>query len=112
MTLYRWDSVERRFTSTSVENDMPYDERVQVKQLRVGKGQHIPAEVASGELFIRVLEGAWRLRIAESHLTVRYNEAVIIPSGFSHSVEAIEDSYAVQMINARDSAARDSLWAV
>ena len=109
MTLYRWDSVERKFTPTSVQNNMPPGERV--RRLRVGKGQRVRAEVATGELFIRVLEGAWRMQIANSQLTVRHDEAVIIPSGFSHSAEAIEDSFAVQM-EEPEHPANDSRWAV
>jgi quercetin dioxygenase-like cupin family protein len=109
MTLYRWDSVERKFTPTSVQNNMPPGERV--RRLRVGKGQRVRAEVATGELFIRVIEGAWRMQIANSQLTVRHDEAVIIPSGFSHSAEAIEDSFAVQM-EEQEHPANDSRWAV
>lgn len=112
MTLYRWDCVERKFRRTSVQNEAPDRGRVLLKRLRVGKGERIRAEVATGELFIRVLEGAWRMQIADSQLTVRHNEAVIIPSGFSHSAEAIEDSFAVQMVDARDHTGPDSLWAV
>lgn len=110
MTLYRWDSVERKFTPTSVRYDMPPGERV--RRMRVGKGQRIRAEVATGELFIRVIEGAWRMQIANSQLTVRHDEAVIIPSGFSHSAEAIEDSFAVQMEDDQEHASNDSRWAV
>jgi quercetin dioxygenase-like cupin family protein len=109
MTLYRWDSVARKFTPTSVQNNMPPGERV--RRLRVGKGQRVRAEVATGELFIRVIEGAWRMQIANSQLTVRHDEAVIIPSGFSHSAEAIEDSFALQM-EEQEHAANDSRWAV
>jgi quercetin dioxygenase-like cupin family protein len=109
MTLYRWDSVERKFTPTSVQNNMPPGERL--RRLRVGKGQRVRAEVATGELFIRVIEGAWRMQIANSQLTVRHDEAVIIPSGFSHSAEAIEDSFAVQM-EEQEHSANDSRWAV
>jgi mannose-6-phosphate isomerase-like protein (cupin superfamily) len=112
MTLYRWDSVERKFRRTSVKSEAPARERVLLKRMRVGKGQRIRAEVASGELFIRVIEGAWRMQIANSQLTVRHNEGVIIPSGFSHSAEAIEDSFAVQMVDARDHTGPESLWAV
>jgi len=36
---------------------------------------------------------------------------VIIPSGFSHSAEAIEDSFAVQM-EEPEHPANDSRWAV
>ena len=110
MTLYRWDSVERKFTPTSVRYDMPPGERV--RRMRVGKGERIRAEVATGELFIRVIEGAWRMQIANSQLTVRHDEAVIIPSGFSHSAEAIEDSVAVQMEDDQEHPAACSRWAV
>jgi quercetin dioxygenase-like cupin family protein len=110
MTLYRWDSVARKFTSTSVRKEMAPGERV--RRLRVGKGQHIRAEVATGDLCIQVIEGAWRMQIADSQLTVRNDEAVIIPSGFSHSAEAIEDSCALQMEDEIEYPGTDSRWAV
>ena len=111
MTLYRWDSIERRFTPTSVRNDIPAGKRSQLK-LEMDKGQRIRAEVATGELFIRMIKGAWRMQIANSQLTVRDDEAVIIPSGFSHSVEAIEDSVALQTSDDQLLSAEDSRWAV
>jgi quercetin dioxygenase-like cupin family protein len=111
MTLYRWDSVERKFTPTSVHSDVPPGERVH-RQFRVGKGERIRAEVATGELIIRVLEGAWRMQIANDQFTVRRNEAVIIPSGFSHSAEAIEDSNALETLDEREHRRDDTLWAV
>jgi quercetin dioxygenase-like cupin family protein len=80
--------------------------------VRIGKGQRMRAEVATGELFIRVIEGAWRMQIANSQLTVRHDEAVIIPSGFSHSAEAIEDSFALQMEDDQEHGSNDSRWAV
>lgn len=110
MTLYRWDSAERKFTPTSVRSDITQGERV--RRMRVGKGQHTSPEVATGELFIRVVEGEWRMQIANSQLTVRHNEAVIIPSGFSHSAEAIEDSFALQVEDDQENAGHDSRWAV
>ncbi|HSB12406.1 MAG TPA: hypothetical protein VLM38_23160 [Blastocatellia bacterium] len=109
MTLYRWNSVERRFTRTTVKADAPSRE---AKRLRVGKGERIRAEVATGDLLIRVLEGVWQMEIANKQLTVRHDEGVVIPSGFSHSVEAIEDSFAVQMADDQDYTGDDSLWAV
>ena len=110
MTLYRWDSVERKFTSTSVRREIRPSDRV--RQLRVGKGQHTRAEVATGDLWIQMIEGAWRMQIANSQLTVRNDEAVIIPSGFSHSAEAIEDSCALQMEAEIEYPGIDSRWAV
>jgi quercetin dioxygenase-like cupin family protein len=111
MTLYRWDSTERRFTPTSVRNEFPTGKRSPLK-LRMNKGQRIRAEVATGELLIRMIKGAWRMQIANSQLTVRNDEAVIIPSGFSHSAEAIEDSVALQTTDDQLQPGEDSRWAV
>lgn len=110
MKLYRWDSAERKFMPSSVQDDIPPGDRV--RQMHVGKGQRLRAEVATGELFIRVIEGAWRMQIADSQLTVHHDEGVIIPSGFSHSAEAIEDSLALQMEDDQEQVGRDSRWAV
>ena len=112
MTLYRWDSIERRFVPTSVQSEMPRAEQAQTKQLRVDKGQRTRPEVATGDLLIQVLSGSWKMEIANSHVTVRHDEAIVIPSGFSHSAEAIEDSLAVQMADAPDHTSDESLWAV
>ena len=112
MTLYRWDWAGRRFTPTSVQSDLAPAGQVLTRQLRVRKGQRTRAEVATGDLLIRVLSGSWRMQIANSYLTVHRDEAVVIPSGFSHSLEAIEDSIAVQMIAEQGHISDESLWAV
>jgi mannose-6-phosphate isomerase-like protein (cupin superfamily) len=112
MTLYRWDSVKRKFTPSLFRSEMLPAERVPLKPLRIGKGERLPVEVATGDLFIRMLEGACQMQIANSQLTVRHNEGVIIPSGFSHSAEAIEDSIVLRIVDDHMSASEASLWAV
>ena len=111
MTLYRWDSVERRFTSTSERIETPPGES-SPRELHTEKGQRIRADVATGDLCITMLKGAWQMQIANSQLTVRDNEAVIIPSGFSHSAEAIEDSVALETSEDQSPSDDDSRWAV
>lgn len=110
MTLYRWDSAEKKFTPTSVKRTIKPAEGA--RRLRVEKGQRVRAEVATGDLLIQMIEGAWKMQIANSQLTVRHDEAIIIPSGFSHSAEAIEDSFAVQMEDDQEHSTQDSRWAV
>ena len=73
-------------------------EGVLLESVQMGKGQRCNAESISNERIICLLRGSWLLRVAEHQLIVRRNEAVIIPSGFDHSAEAIEDSFALQMI--------------
>jgi quercetin dioxygenase-like cupin family protein len=112
MTLYCWDSFERRFLPFPVQDHMPSDERVRLTSFQVSKGESLSADVASDELLIYVLRGAWRMKIAGSHLVVRDNEAVIIPSGFGHSAEAIEDSFALRMQREQGAGEGDYMWGV
>ena len=112
MTLYCWDWFERKFILAPIQDQLQWDERVLMKSLQVGKGESVSAEVASGELLICLLRGAWRMKMAGGHLTVRHNEAVIIPKGFSHSAEALEDSFALQMVREQEASERDCLWGV
>jgi quercetin dioxygenase-like cupin family protein len=109
MTLYRWDSNERRFRQTSAR--VPAGNQSPLR-LETEKGQRVRAEVATGDLLIRMIKGAWRMQIASSQLTVRDDEAVVIPSGFSHSAEAIEDSIALQTTDEQIFLVDDSRWAV
>lgn len=111
MKLYCWDSFERRFTQTLGQEHIPSGERVMLESLEIEKGQRITGEAASGEMMICMLRGAWRMKIADSFLTVRDNEVVIIPHGFSHSAEAIEDSFALQIVRECESN-DDYLWGV
>ena len=111
MKLYCWDSFEKKFLPAPDRQQIPSGERVLLKSLEVGKGERISGEAATGELMICMLRGAWRMKIAGSPLTVRNNEVVIIPSGFCHSAEAIEDSFALQMARECEGG-EDYLWGV
>jgi mannose-6-phosphate isomerase-like protein (cupin superfamily) len=109
MKLYRWDSSEREFVPAR-ETRIPRS--TETKDLRIGKGERTRSEVATGDLLIEVLEGACRMEIANRELTVHHDEAVVIPSGFSHRTEAIEDSVAVQSFDVQQDSVDESMWAV
>jgi len=98
MRVYRWNSLERNFSPSVMREDMAPGERVLMESLQIGKGERVRGQRISNERMICLLKGSWLLKIADNRLVVRRNEAVIIPSGFDHSAEAIEDSFALQMI--------------
>ena len=110
MRVYRWNSSDRKFAPAPAAGDIPSNERVLLQSLEIDKGARIRSEGVTGERMICLLRGSWRMNIADSDLVVRRNEAVIIPSGFDHSAEAIEDSFALQL--ERESAEEDYLWGV
>ncbi|PYP86694.1 MAG: hypothetical protein DMF61_12395 [Blastocatellia bacterium AA13] len=111
MKLYHWDSFERRFLSVPVRDHLPNGECVRLISVEIPKGERINAAAASDDQMICLLSGSWRINIANSELVVRRNEAVIIPSGFNHSAEAIEDSFALQMVR-EHGPEEECLWGV
>ena len=112
MKLYRWDSFAREFKSVSAKDYMPSGERVMLMSLQVSKGERISGSSASGERLICLLRGAWSMKIAGAPLVVRRNEAVIIPLGFEHSAEAIEDSFALDIVREQEAEDEAQLWGV
>lgn len=112
MKLYRWDSFTREFKSVSAKDYMPSGERVMLMSLQVSKGERVSGSSSSGERLICLLRGAWSMKIAGSPLVVRRNEAVIIPLGFEHSAEAIEDSFALDIVREQEAEDEAQLWGV
>jgi quercetin dioxygenase-like cupin family protein len=112
MTLYRWDSSARRFTSSPFRDHQLSGEKVLLKSFEVEKGCTMEAGAACNDTLICLLRGALRVRVASDELIVRDREAVMIPFGFRHSAEAIEDSFALQMLREPRAADDDYLWGV
>jgi quercetin dioxygenase-like cupin family protein len=98
MKLYQWDSQRKRFMPGGGEYTVPAAEPVTVSSLEVSKGQQVSGHFSASEQMIFLLKGAWRVKVGTDDLIVRRNEAVVIPPGFEHSAEAIQDSFALQMV--------------
>ena len=111
MRLYHWDSFERRFLPVPVQDHLPTGARMRMMSLQVAKGERLNAVATSDDQLICLLKGSWKMRIANNELVVRRNEAVIIPSGFNHSAEAMEDSFALQMAPEHEQE-EECLWGV
>lgn len=98
MRLYQWSSTEQKFLPGVFTDPVATGERVILMSLEMTKGEQVRGGPASQEQMICLLKGAWRIEVAGRKLIVRRNEAVIIPRGFRHSAEAIQDSFALQVM--------------
>jgi mannose-6-phosphate isomerase-like protein (cupin superfamily) len=103
MRLYRWNPVELKFLPSAAAGQAPAGARVLLTGLEMHKGQRVESQATTNERMFCLLRGSWRMNIGDNQLVVRRTEAVIIPPGFRHSAEAIEDSYALQMVSDQDS---------
>ena len=98
MKLYEWNSVARKFTRRPAGGDLPEGDRVLVASLEITKGDQVIGGPGNRERWICVLKGAWILNIDGSNLIVRRNEGVVIPPGTEHRIEALRDSFALQVV--------------
>jgi len=112
MTLYRWDATSRTFTSCPIQQHIPSGEKVTLKGINVSKGERVTSDAGPGDTLICLLRGTLKVRVAEGDLIVRNNEAIMIPFGFRHSAEAIEDSFALEMVRETGHTNEDYLWGV
>jgi homogentisate 1,2-dioxygenase len=109
--LYKWDSFAKRFTPSPIQQHIPKNERIVLRSVAVTKGEELASESVGGERLICLLSGALKVITTSGELIVRDNEAVMIPTGFRHSAQAIEDSLALQVVR-ESGPAEDYLWGV
>jgi quercetin dioxygenase-like cupin family protein len=112
MKVYRWDSYERRFLAARMHDSTAPGERVMLMTLQVKKGDRVSSAGLPDERMICLLRGSWRMNVADHELMVRRSEAIVIPSGFGHSAEAVEDSFALQLVREPEQADDGYLWGV
>jgi mannose-6-phosphate isomerase-like protein (cupin superfamily) len=110
MTLYKWDSFSKKFAPSPLRQHIAKGECVVLKSVEMTKGERLSVEGGSDRFFC-LLSGALRVTTPSGEFIVRDNEAVMIPAGFLHSAEAIEDSRALQLVR-KANGADDYLWGV
>lgn len=111
MTLYSWDSFAKKFTPSPIRDHIAKGEHIVLRSVEVPKGERLADDDTADERLICLLSGALKVTTSSCELIVRDNEAVMIPVGFRHSAEAIEDSLALQVVR-EVNGTEDYLWGV
>ncbi len=63
---------------------------VSVTLFALAGGEGISAHTAAGDAMVQVLDGEAEITIGDGVLTVRAGEAVIMPAGVPHALEAVK----------------------
>ena len=72
-------------------------------QIYLKRGAIVPQHAHPSEQMTYVLQGALKLLVAGEEVTIREGEVLHIPSGVSHQVEALDDTFVLGVFSpARD----------
>ena len=101
MQTYRWDEIEDERLSPSLSRQVIHGDTMTVARISVKKGGLVPEHSHHNEQISTVERGSLKFVLAGVEKVVRSGEIVRIPPHVPHSVEALEDSVAVDLFSPR-----------
>lgn len=91
MQLLSWESVKKEALNDKISRRMITGEKAMIAEICIAKGGVVPLHHHESEQLSYCLEGALKLVVAGSEVTIRPGDVLIIPSNVPHSAEALED---------------------
>ena len=92
MEHYDWNGIEEEQLNPHVRRRVIHSRNLTIARLRIDKGAVVPEHSHINEQIAMVERGALKFVIAGREQIVRAGEAVVVPPGASHFVEALEET--------------------
>ena len=99
MKLYRWSDVDEEQLNPAVTRQMFHGCTMTVARLRLRKGAVVPQHSHVNEQITVIEQGAVVFIYPSERVIVRAGETLCTPPNLSHSVEALEDSIALDIFS-------------
>jgi quercetin dioxygenase-like cupin family protein len=97
----RWDDEPIEQLSAGIGRRMLNGEAMTLAQITLGAGAVVPEHAHPNEQIATVLSGRLRFVIGGDECEVGSGESVLIPSGVSHRVDALEESVVLDVFAPR-----------
>lgn len=97
MTRYEWNRIEKEQLNPLLARQMMHGERLTVAQIHLAKGCVVPEHSHENEQISLVQSGKLVFRTPQGDITLVAGQAAQIPPHEPHSVEALEDSLAIDV---------------
>jgi quercetin dioxygenase-like cupin family protein len=99
MALHRWNDIAPEQMNPLVTRQVIHSDAMTLARIVLKKGAIVPVHQHVSEQISMVVSGVMRFRLGDRDVTVRQGENLQIPSNMPHSVEALEDSVAVDVFS-------------
>ena len=96
-TVTAWDDLALEKVTALISRKRVDGARQTLAQVYLKRGALVPLHVHEGEQMIYVLDGMLKLRVAGEDVTVRDGEVVRIPPEAPHQIEALADTFALEV---------------
>jgi len=97
--LHRWDEIALEKVTEMLSRKFITGERQTVAQIYLKRGALVPLHAHESEQISYVLQGALKFLVGGEDVTVREGEVLQIPSWLEHQVEALEDTFVLDLFS-------------
>ena len=101
MHIYQWDQVAKEQLNPALVRQVIHSETMTVARLALRKGALVPEHSHANEQISMLERGSLKFVIEGAESVAKAGQLVRIPPHVSHSVEALEDSIAVDLFSPR-----------
>ena len=97
--LYRWDEIALEKVTEMVSRKFVTGDRQTLAQVYLKRGAVVPMHTHESEQMTYVLQGTLKLLVAGEEVTLREGEVLHMPSGLPHQVEALDDTFVLDVFS-------------
>jgi len=94
-----WDQLDFDKLTELISRKLISGSRQMMAQMYLKRGALVPLHTHDSEQLVYVLDGMLRLRIAGVDVVVREGEVVRIPAGATHQIEALADTFELDLFS-------------
>ena len=99
MSVTGWDELELDKVTELISRKVVSGDRQTLAQVYLKRGALVPLHTHEGEQMTYVLDGVLKVRIDDTEVLVRDGEVVRIPSGVPHQIEALADTFELDVFS-------------
>ena len=97
--LHRWDEIALEKVTEMLSRKLVTGEREMIAQIYLKRGCVVPNHSHESEQMTYVLQGALKMLVGGEEITVREGEVLHIPTSVSHQVEALDDTFVLDVFS-------------
>ena len=97
LTLFRWSDIELDKVTEMVSRKEIRGEHESLVQTYFKKGGIVPVHQHSGPQWVYVLQGVLLMTVGGEVITAREGDVVHVPAGTAHQLEALDDSFVLDI---------------
>ena len=97
--LHRWDEIALEKVTEMISRKIVTGDREMLAQIYLKRGALVPMHEHTSEQMTYVLQGALKVLVGGEETIVREGEVLHIPAGASHQIEALEDTFELDVFS-------------